>query len=75
MLSVAVIRVEPGSTPGIGNTISEISFLPFSSFVGCLLLFARSHLILAAAALEIFSIPTYCYYIHTYRYLVLETTY
>lgn len=41
MLSVAMIRVEPGSTPGIGITISDISFLAFSSFVGCLLLFAR----------------------------------
>lgn len=70
MLSLAMIRVEPGSTPGIGITIIEISFLGFFVFCGmffCFLLFRlcamffafrkgnSSHVILAAAAvLEIF---------------------
>lgn len=85
MLSLAMIRVEPGSTPGIGNTIYEISFLAFSSFAGevfCFLLFRLcamfvaflqgenwSHVILAVAVLEGF------YDLPYYRYLVLGTTY
>lgn len=79
MLSVAMIRVEPGSTPGIGITISEISFLPFSSFVGCLLLFARGigrmSSCSSSGAGNFFY--TYLLLLHTctYRYLVLGTTY
>lgn len=57
MLSLAMIRVEPGSTPGIGITITEQFFFVFCVMFFCF--FARenwSHVILAAAVLEIFSI-------------------
>lgn len=54
MLSLAMIRVEPGSTPGIGITICEVSFLPFSSFVGCFFAFCKVNWSHAAAVLEFF---------------------
>lgn len=73
MLSLAMIRVEPGSTPGIGITITENTFFGLSRLL-CDVVFAFckgnwSHVILAAAVLEGFCDLPY------YRYLVLGTTY
>lgn len=74
MLSLAIIRVEPGSTPGIGITITE--YFLFASFVFCGMFVAfrkvPSHSCSSGAGNFFY---TYCYYIHTYRYLVLGTTY
>lgn len=73
MLSLAMIRVEPGSTPGIGITITEHFFFVFCAMFFCF--FARGELVAchlaAAAVLKFFSILL----LHTYRYLVLGTTY
>lgn len=71
MLSLAMIRVEPGSTPGIGITITEFVFLAFSSFVRsfCVLLFPRGigrMSLLQQRCWKDFTI---------YLYLVLGTTY
>lgn len=63
MLSLAMIRVEPGSTPGIGITISEYFF-----FVFCAMFFAFrkgnwSHVILQTSSGVENLCDTYCYYI------------
>lgn len=91
MLSLAMIRVEPGSTPGIGITITEHFFFgffvfcgmffrfAFCSFVRCLLRFAFCKGNWSHVILQ----QQRCWkkkfdtycYLPYYRYLVLGTTY
>lgn len=63
MLSLAMIRVEPGSTPGIGITIAEHFFLGFFVFCGrSVLLFARG---IGRMQQRCWKKFRYCYYIPT----------
>lgn len=72
MLSLATIRVEPGSTPGIGITISEQSFFGFRAMFFC---FSQGELVGRMQQRRcIFFFFRYCY-LPYYRYLVLGTTY
>lgn len=55
MLSLAMIRVEPGSTPGIGITICEQFVFGFFVFCGrSVLLFCNGELVACSSGVEIF---------------------
>lgn len=56
MLSLAMIRVEPGSTPGIGITITEPFFFGFFVFCGMFVAFRKGN-----CSSGVGSLFRYCY--------------